>query len=143
MTRRAIVDTGPLVALLDRAEQYHGWASKQVKQLDPPMLVCEPVLVETMFLLTRNPAAQDTILGLLENGALRIAYHLDEHLSEIRALRRKYQDRPMSLADACLVRMAELFKQHHIFTLDSDFKVYRKHGRDPLKLIYPNLVSSR
>jgi predicted nucleic acid-binding protein len=52
MIRRAIVDTGPLVALLDRAEQYHGWAAEQVKQLDPPMLVCEPVLVETMFLLT-------------------------------------------------------------------------------------------
>jgi predicted nucleic acid-binding protein len=138
VTRWAIVDTGPLVALLDRAEQYHGWAVEQVEQLDPPMLVCEPVLVESMFLLTRNPVAQDTILGLLEKGALRIAFHLEEHLSEVRALRRKYRDRPMSLADACLVRMAELFKQHLIFTIDSDFRVYRKHGRDPLKLIYPS-----
>ena len=138
MTRWAIVDTGPLVSLLDRAEQYHGWATRQVEQLDPPMLVCEPVIVETMFLLNRNPAAQDAILGLLENSALRIAFHLEEHLPEVRALQRKYQDRPMSLADACLVRMAELFKRHHIFTLDSDFKVYRKHGRDPLKLIYPS-----
>ncbi len=138
MTRWAIVDTGPLVALLDRAEQYHAWATRQVEQLDPPMLVCEPVIVETMFLLNRNPVAQDAILGLLENSTLRIAFHLEEHLPEVRALRRKYQDSPMSLADACLVRMAELFKRHHIFTLDSDFKVYRKHGRDPLKLIYPS-----
>lgn len=138
MTRRAVVDTGPLVALLDKAERHHGWAVEQVKHLDPPMLVCEPVLVETLFLLTRNSAAQDAILGLLEDGALRIAFHLDEHLPEVRNLRRKYQDRPMSLADACLVRMAELFKRHYIFTLDSDFKVYRRQGRDPLKLIYPS-----
>jgi predicted nucleic acid-binding protein len=126
------------VALLDKAERHHGWAVEQVKHLDPPMLVCEPVLVETLFLLTRNSAAQDAILGLLEDGALRIAFHLDEHLPEVRNLRRKYQDRPMSLADACLVRMAELFKRHYIFTLDSDFKVYRRQGRDPLKLIYPS-----
>ncbi|MBI5586435.1 MAG: PIN domain-containing protein [Deltaproteobacteria bacterium] len=137
MIQWAIVDTGPLVALLDRAEHYHEWAAKQVKQLDPPMLVCEPVLVEAMFLLNRNPAAQDAILSSLENGSLQIAFHLDEHLPEIRALLKKYRDRPMSLADACLVRMAELFNRYHIFTLDSDFKVYRRHGRDPLKLIYP------
>ncbi len=138
MTQWAIVDTGPLVALLDRAEKYHVWAVEQVEQLDSPMLVCEPVLVETMFLLTRNPTAQDTILDFLEKGILRIPFHLDEHVPEIRALRKKYRDRPMSLADACLVRMAELFKRHHIFTLDSDFKVDRKHGRDPLKLICPS-----
>lgn len=137
MTQWAIVDTGPLVALLDRAEQYHEWAKKQVEQLDPPMLVCEPVLVETLFLLNRNPAAQDAVLGFLENGSLQIAFHLDEHLPEIRALLKQYRDRPISLADACLVRMSELFKRHHIFTLDSDFKVYRRRGRDPLKLIIP------
>jgi predicted nucleic acid-binding protein len=102
------------------------------------MLVCEPVLVEAMFLLSRTPAAQDTILDFLAKGVLRIAFHLDEHVPEIRALRHKYRDRPMSLADACLVRMAELFKRHHIFTLDSDFDVYRQHGRIPIKLISPS-----
>jgi uncharacterized protein len=136
VTRRAIVDTGPLVALLDRAEKHHGWAIKQVEHLHPPMLVCEPVIVEAMFLLARNPAAQDALLGLLENGALQIAFHLDENLPEVRALCKKYRDRPMSLADACLVRMAELFKRHHIFTLDSDFMMFRKDAREPLKLIY-------
>ena len=68
----AIVDTGPLVAFLDRAEQHHPWVIKQVKELDAPLLVCEPVLAEAMYLLARFPKAQDALFGLLENGAFRI-----------------------------------------------------------------------
>ena len=140
MTRWAIVDTGPLVALFDKSEQYHKWAVRQVELLDPPMLLCEPVLVEAVFLLGKNPNAQDSLLDLLESGTLRIAFRLDEHLSEVRALRAKYRDAPMSLADACLVRMAEIYEKHVIFTLDSHFTVYRKYGKEPLKLVYPKEV---
>jgi uncharacterized protein len=101
------------------------------------MLLCEPVLVEAMFLLGKNRYAQDDLLELVENGTFRLAFRLDEHLSEVRALRAKYQDLPMSLADACLVRMAELYEKHAIFTLDSHFTIYRKYGKEPLKLVYP------
>lgn len=138
MIRSAIVDTGPLVAFLDRAERHHRWAAEQVRQLEAPLLVCEPVLAETMFLLARLPTAQDAILGWLETGALRVAFQVGENLAELRSLLRKYRDRPISLADACVVRMAELFEHHHVFTLDSDFSVYRKNGRDPLRLIAPS-----
>jgi uncharacterized protein len=75
--------------------------------------------------------------GLLDNGALKIAFHIEEHVAALRKLHQKYRDRPMSLADACIVRMAEIYEQHSVLTLDSDFTVYRKHGRDPLALIYP------
>jgi len=51
----AIVDTGPLVAFLDWAEQHHPGVIKQVKELDAPLLVCEPVLAETMYFLARFP----------------------------------------------------------------------------------------
>ncbi len=137
MTRRAIVDTGPLVALLDRRERHHGWSVEQARNLAPPLLVCEPVLVEASYLLAQLPPAQDALFALIEKGALRIAFHLEEHLQEIQGLRKKYHDRPISLADACLVRMAEVFDDHHVLTLDSDFAVYRKHGRKSLALIHP------
>lgn len=137
MPRAAIVDTGPLVAFLDRGERHHAWAMEQVRSLDAPLLVCEPVLAEAMFLLSGQSKAQDALLGLLEGGALRVAFQVGEHLSALRALHRKYRDRPMSLADACIVRMAETFERHLVFTLDSDFTVYRKNGRVPLELICP------
>ncbi len=136
--QRAIVDTGPLVAFLDRSEARHAWVSDQMRQLEPPLLVCEAVLAEAMFLLAGMPEAQDALLGLLDNGALRIGMHPGDHTRAVRALCRKYRDMPMSLADACIVRMAELFEGHSVFTLDSDFAVYRKHRREPLALIVPS-----
>jgi predicted nucleic acid-binding protein len=135
--RAAIVDTGPLVAYLDRAERHHAWAIERVKELAAPLLACEPVLAEAMYLLSDLPKAQDALFGLLQNGALRIALHVEEHVPELRALHLKYRDRPMSLADACIVRMAELFGQHQVLTLDADFSVYRKNGREPLEVIHP------
>lgn len=137
MTRAAIADTGPLVAFLDRSERHHDWAVQRVKELSAPLLVCEPVLAEAMYLLGDLPKAQDAFYGLLENGALRIAFRADEHIAALRVLHRKYRDTPMSLADACVVRMAELFGEHAVLTLDSDFSVYRKHGKESLALIRP------
>jgi len=137
VSRAAIADTGPLVAFFDRAERHHAWAAERVRELAAPLLVCEPVLAEAMYLLAGLPKAQDALFGLLENGALRVAFHVEEHVPALRALQRKYRDRPMSLADACIVRMAELFERHQVLTLDADFSVYRKHGREPLALLLP------
>ncbi|MCW5700633.1 MAG: PIN domain-containing protein, partial [Rhodospirillales bacterium] len=102
----AIVDTGPLVAYLDRRERHHPWVVECIAQIEAPLLVCEPVLAETMFLLARLPKAQDAVFALLLNGALRIAFQVTEHVADLHAMLRKYRDRPMSLADACIVRMA-------------------------------------
>ena len=75
---RAIVDTGPLVAFFDRSERYHRWAAERVEELDAPLLVCEPVLTEAAYLLARFPKAQDALFGLLQNGALVVAFRLEE-----------------------------------------------------------------
>jgi uncharacterized protein len=133
----AIVDTGPLVAFLDRSERHHRWVAGRIEELDGPLLLCEPVVTEAMYLLMRYPNAQDALLGLVQNGALLIAFRVDEHVPALRKLQRKYRDTPMSLADACIVRMAELYDRHSVLTLDSDFSVYRKNGKVPLPLIHP------
>ena len=134
---RAIVDTGPLVAFFDRSERHHLWAAERVEELDAPLLVCEPVLTETIYLLARFPRAQDALFGLLQNGALVVGFRLEEHIAALHRLLRKYRDTPMSLADACVVRMAEIHENHSVLTLDSDFTVYRKHGRVPITLMHP------
>jgi len=140
--RHAILDTGPLIAFLDRAEQNHRWAIAQVEALEAPLLVCEPVLAEAMHLLAGFSKGQDALFGLLENGALRIGFHIEEHVPALRKLHHKYRDRPMSLADACIVRMTEIYERHAVLTLDSYFTIYRKHGREPLALISPSQDSA-
>jgi uncharacterized protein len=87
--------------------------------------------------LPRYPRAQDALFGLLQNGALSIAFEIQEHVGALRKLLQRYRDTPMSLADACVVRMAEIHDRHAVLTLDSDFSVYRKRGRVPLALIHP------
>lgn len=133
----AIVDTGPLVAFFDRRERHHRWVVERISELEAPLLVCEPVLVEAMHLLAGFSTAQDAVFALLENGALSIGLRIQEHITALHKLHRKYHDMPMSLADACIVRMSEIHERHAVLTLDSDFTMYRKHGRVPLTLIHP------
>jgi len=90
-----------------------------------------------MYLLARHAKAQDAILDFVQSGALSIAFRIDEHIGALRKLLQKYRDTPISLADACIVRMAEIHDRHAVLTLDSDFLIYRKRGRAPLALIHP------
>ncbi len=137
MIQWAIVDTGPLVALLDEKEHYHDWATETYHNIRGPLITCELVICETFYLLGHLPIAQEKLLEWINLGSLSIPFVLASEAEPIRVLLNKYRDIPMSLADACLVRMAELYERHYIFTLDSDFTIYRRHGREPLKLICP------
>lgn len=135
--RPVIADTGPLVAYLVEREPRHDWAVEQFRSSPSPLLTCEPVLTEAFFLLrhTRNGAGR--FFDLLDCGTLRIDFDLIAEARALHGLIRKYQDLPMSLADACLVRMAEILPTAVILTLDSHFAIYRKHGRQPLNVEMP------
>jgi uncharacterized protein len=123
-----LLDTGPLVSYLAAGLVHHGWVCEQWKRLQPPLLTCEPVLTESAFLLKREGHDADDLFELLERGVVRVDLRLEEQKADLRVLLRRYRDRPMSLADACLVRMAELHAGGQIFTLDKDFRIYRRHG---------------
>jgi Predicted nucleic acid-binding protein, contains PIN domain len=138
VTRRVIVDTGPLVAFLDRREAHHDWIAEQAKTLNLPWLLCEAVLAESWHLLRGLPRAQDALLEMVEGDLLKVGFALADEIGPVRLLRQQYRDIPMSFADACLVRMAEKFADHAICTLDSDFTIYRKHRREVILLITPS-----
>ena len=132
----ALLDTGPLVAYLRQRDRYHDWAVEQFAKLDFPFVTCEPVLTEACFLVARNGQQPTRVLDFLTRGAIRIGFELHDELAAVRALMERYANVPMSLADACLVRLAEITKLP-ICTFDSDFEVYRAHGRRGLDLIMP------
>ena len=138
MIEKVILDTGPLVALLDAGDKTHDWTIRQFQQITGPLLTCESVLAEAMYLLRSLRPAQEKILEWIERSVLLCPFTLADEAAQVRRLWKKYADVPMSLADACLVRMAEKFDDHAICTLDSDFTVYRKHGREPIPLITPS-----
>jgi uncharacterized protein len=135
VTEWVIVDTGPLVALFDPGDDAHEWVGETFRKIRMPLLTCEPVLAEAAHLLRFSPPALDKILEWIGNGTLSVAFDLAEDSAAVRRLMRKHRDVPMSLADACLVRMAENHDGHAIGTLDADFRVYRRDGRGPLALV--------
>ena len=137
MRTRVILDTGPLVALVDRRDKDHEWTVAQWSDIAPPLLTCESVISEACFLLEQTPTGAAPVFEMLVRKAIALPFQLEDHLKEVRALCEKYSDIPMSVADACLVRMAEQSAQSVVLTLDRDFKIYRKHGRQVIPLIVP------
>lgn len=137
MTGPVLLDTGPLVSFLSSEQEHSDWVVAQWKRLRPPLLTCEPVLTETAFLLKRGGADTDPVFELLDRGIIRVALGIEEQSADLRALTRRYRDRPMSLADACLVRLSELHSRSKIFTLDRDFPIYRRHGNKIIPVLMP------
>ena len=132
-----ILDTGPLVALLDKDDEYHGWVADKFHNLDEPLITCDAVLTETCFLMRSLPAALPRLQAFFSAGDL-IAYHGDAlELERTFELMRLYQNIPMSFADACLVCMVEKRHGSTLFTLDRDFTIYRQQRRRIIPLIAP------
>lgn len=136
MTRHMLVDTGPLVALLDRRDKFHDWATAQLAGREAPLWTCEPVLTEAVHLL-RHIHGEQALLELVRRGLVTTQFRLDDEVARVAKLMARYDNVPMSLADACLVRMAEQHADSSIMTLDSDFRIYRKHGRQVIATIMP------
>ncbi len=136
-SRPGLLDTGPLVSFLAAGSRHHSWACEQWKLYRPPLLTCEPVLTEAAFLLGREGHGADSLFALLDRGAIRIALNIAGERADLRALMHRYRNRPMSLADACLVRLSELHATAEVFTLDSDFRIYRRHGNKVIPVVMP------
>ena len=133
-----ILDTGPWVALHCSDERHHPWARAQFAQHEGPLLTCEAVVTETCFLLARAGFDPAKALALLERGVVRIGMALAEEASAVRKLFERYENLPASLADACLIRLSELYDDSRVMTLDSDFHIYRRHGRKTIALLRPD-----
>jgi uncharacterized protein len=138
MAKSVLIDTGPLVAALRRRGTWHEWARAHFQAATEPFATCEAVISESLFLLERARDGKEALCGLLERGLIVVRYSFHEDMAETIRLIRRYNDTPMSFADACLVRMAEKSDESVVFTTDTDFRTYRKNGRQVIPLIFPN-----
>ena len=135
--RPIVVDTGPLVAFLVADDHHHAWAVERFKELRAPFLTCEPVLTETYHLLRRLRLGEQRFFELLARGLVEVDFDLVAEHAALASLTAKYRDLPMSLADACLVRLVELHPGATVFTVDRHFRIYRHHGRRHIPTIMP------
>lgn len=132
-----LIDTGPLVAYLDRSDRDHAWAKDAFMRITRPLLTCEAVIAEALFLLRRGGIDPDGLLTLIARGLVVPEFSLAAEVRAIQHLMKSYRNIPMSLADACLVKMAEIHENSKVMTLDSDFVVYRKSRRKVIPLLRP------
>ncbi|MGA7304516.1 MAG: PIN domain-containing protein [Rhodothermales bacterium] len=137
MTDKVIIDTGPLVAMLDADESHHDWAIQQLKTIQLPFLTCEAVIAETCYLLRRHARAVAEVGSFVDRGQIVCRFAFQESCDRVFARMRKYRDTPMSFADACLVCMVEDVPSSSVFTLDSDFQTYRQANRRVIPTIAP------
>lgn len=135
MKQNIIIDTGPLVALINNREQYHSWSIQEVANLAYPFFTCEAVISEACFILRDFYGGEDAVMSLLNTGLIQISFRLSDEIGTVRELMKRDQNVPMSLADACLVRMSEFINGSSVLTLDSDFRVYRKNKNEMMDVI--------
>ena len=136
MAGNLLVDAGFVVALLSRRDSHHPWAVTQATQHAPPWHTCEAVLSEAFHLLgTRGASA---LRALLRRRAVVANFAFNDNMESVLRLLQKYSDVPMSLADACLVRMTETISDSVLLTTDSDFRVYRRHSRQVIPSVMPS-----
>jgi uncharacterized protein len=132
-----LLDTGAIVALLDRSERFHGTCADLVRELEAPFITCEAVIAESCFLLRNLTGAPEAVMQNVVEGVFHVPFQLAKEAAGVKQILRKYRDRKVDLADACLIRLADEFGAGDILTLDHDFQIYRWGKNKPFRIL-PN-----
>ncbi len=135
MAATVLVDAGFVVALLSRRDANHAWALAQAQQFAPPWTTCDAVLSEAFHLLASRGG--DRLAALLRRRAVHCAFRFSDDAEAVLRLLAKYQNVPISFADACLVRMTETANDPILLSTDADFRIYRRHGRQAIPARLP------
>lgn len=137
MSERLLADTSALLCLLAESSEHHAWAVAAMRDFAGPALTTEPVLTETAHLLRRFGRPSRAVLQILESGMVEVGLSTQVEHRRLRMLMERYESVPISLADASLVCLSELHRVCRIFTLDSDFRIYRRHGNKAIPVLMP------
>jgi predicted nucleic acid-binding protein len=125
------------VALFNRRDAHHGWALARFREFGEPLVTAEAVLTEALHLLRRVPGGAEKLLTLWERGLIVSGFSVEAEKPAVVGLMRRYKQVPASFADACLIRLTEIHSGSKVWTLDADFNVYRRNGRQTIPLLSP------
>lgn len=134
--RKCLIDAGPLIALFDKSDNYHGQILKFMQKFEGRLVTTWAVVTEVLYMLDFNIQVQTDFLRWIGRGALEIPEFSLDHISRIIELSQKYSDIPMDFADATLIVLSETEKINEIITIDSDFHIYRNIRKEMLKNIF-------
>ncbi len=132
-----LVDASFLVSVYDKQEPYHRQCMAVLEKVNQPLVTCEPVVTEAIYLLRRLPGAPQAILASIQESRLEIPFQLARAADSVSASCTKYDDTPCDFADACLIAMADQLGTGDILTLDSDFKHYRWRRNKRFRMLIP------
>jgi predicted nucleic acid-binding protein len=130
-----LLDTGVIVALLDGSEKFHRACSEAVRTVEAPLVTCEPVIAESCFLLRNLSGAPEAVIENVLAGIFQLPFQLSREAASLKQILRKYRDRKIDLADACLIHLADQFEAADILTLDKDFQIYRWGTNKPFRIL--------
>lgn len=131
-------DTGALVALLDKRDPQHAACLLAAKRLPAgPMLTTWPCFTEAAYMLGKVGGYfyQEQLWALRRSGRLQLLDITAAEADRMDALMKIYQNVPMDLADASLVAVAEARGFRRVFTIDSDFYIYRLADGSALEVV--------
>jgi predicted nucleic acid-binding protein len=130
-----LLDTGVIVALLDRSESFHRTCAQTVREVEAPLVTCEAVITESCYLLRNLSGASGAVIENIAAGIFQVPFQLSRDTAGVRQVMQKYKDRKIDLADACLIRLADEFGTADILTLDRDFAIYRWGKNKPFRVL--------
>jgi uncharacterized protein len=130
-----LLDTGFIVALLDRSESFHKTCARTVREVEAPLVTCEAVVAESCYLLRNLSGASEAVIENIAAGIFQVPFQLSRDTAGVKQVLRKYKDRKIDLADACLIRLADEFGTADILTLDRDFTIYRWGKDKPFRVL--------
>jgi len=136
MSGNALIDTGAILAILDRSDRWHDPCVQAFCQLRLPLLTSEAVLAELFHLVGDRRAEMEAAWKFTRSGALTLASIDDSELPHLHALMLRYSDHPMDFADATLVHLAKRESLSTILTVDhADFDTYRIEGKRRFRVL--------
>jgi predicted nucleic acid-binding protein len=130
-----LLDTGFIVALLDRSERFHKACARTVREVEAPLVTCEAVITESCYLLRNLSGAPEAVIENIAAGIIQVPFQLSRDTAGVKQVLRKYKDRKIDLADACLICLADQFGTADILTLDQDFAIYRWGKNKPFRVL--------